>query len=130
MCMGGGQAATITQPDYTAYNQQFELQKTAIEQQMAGGIQLKQNEMNTVIKQQQEQLAKTVESKRQLAENTSAQAMRMASLIGAPPPEKSATAPVVGRAREATGAAKGKSALRIERPVAATSSQGAGLNIT
>ena len=42
MCMGGGGAATITQPDYTAYNQQFELQKSAIEQQMNNSTQLKQ----------------------------------------------------------------------------------------
>ena len=37
MC-GGGPRATITQPDYTAFNQQFELQKSAIDQSMNGGI--------------------------------------------------------------------------------------------
>ena len=130
MCMGGGGAATITQPDYTAYNQQFELQKSAIEQQMNNSTQLKQSQMSAAVKQQQDLLTQSNETRRQLAENTNAQAMRMAQLIGTPPPEKSAEAPVVGRSRGET-TTKGKGALRIERQLAAaSSSQGAGLNIT
>ena len=128
MCMGG-QAATITQPDYAAYNQQFELQKNAIERQMAGGIQLKQDEMNAVVKQQQEQLAKTLDAKQRLAENTSAQAQRLAALIGPPPPEKSAEAPSLASGR-GSQAKKGKSALRIGLDTAGRMGPGAGLNIT
>ena len=129
MCSGGGGAATITQPDYTAYNQQFELQKSAIEQQMNNSTQLKQSQMSAAVKQQQDLLTQSNEVKRQLADNTNAQVMRMAQLIGTPPPEKSAEAPVVGRARGAV-TTKGKGAMRIERQLAASSSQGSGLNIT
>jgi hypothetical protein len=63
------------------------------------------------------------------ANDVSAQAGRLAALIGAPPPEKSAEAPVVGRAR-GTATSKGKGALRIERQLTAAAGQGSGLNIT
>jgi len=53
----------------------------------------------------------------------------VAALIGTPPPEKNAEAPVVGRNR-GTLTSKGKGALRIERTTATSSGQGAGLNIT
>ena len=129
MC-GGGQPATITQPDYTAYNQQFELQKAAIERQMNNNMERKQSRLNKAVQKQQDLLIESNVIKRQLAENTSAQAIRMAGVVGAPPPDKTAQAPTVGREREKTGKTKGKAALRIERKSAATSSQGTGLNIT
>ena len=34
MCFGGGSRATITKPDYNAYDKQFELQKEAIQNSM------------------------------------------------------------------------------------------------
>ena len=86
--MGGVSAATITQPDYTAYNQQFELQKSAIEQQMNNSTQLKQSQVSAAVKQQQDLLTQSNETRRQLAENTNAQAMRMATMIGTPPPRE------------------------------------------
>ena len=55
--------------------------------------------------------------------------MRLATLIGAPPPEKSAKAPVVAGER-GIQTKKGKGALRIERRLAAAAGQGSGLNIT
>lgn len=129
MC-GGGQPATITQPDYTAFNQQFELQKAAIDRQMNNNMERQQARLNKKLQKQQNLLVESNEIKRQLAETTSAQAIRMAGVVGAPPPDKTAQAPTVGRAREKTGKTKGKSGLRIERKSAATSSQGTGLNIT
>ena len=128
MCMGG-QAATITQPDYRAYDQQFELQKAVIEERMRRGGEKKQEKLNMAVLQQQELLNKNLEVKKQLAENTNAQAMRLAALIGPPPPEKSAEAPSLASSR-GVQTKKGKAALRIERKSAATSSQGTGLNIT
>jgi hypothetical protein len=131
MCSGGGRA-TITQPDYTAFNQRFELQKAAIEQQMNSGAMLKQAQVTAAQKQQQDLLTQLKELKTTRAEEvsaTAAQAVRMAALIGPPPPEKSAEAPVVGRAR--TGATrKGKTALRIERQTPSPVGAGAPLNIT
>jgi hypothetical protein len=127
MC-GGGSRATITQPDYNAYNKQFDLQKSAIDQSMNSGAQLMQQQLNQAVVAKQEVLSASVEQKKLLAENTSAQAMRLAALMGPPPPEKSAAAPVVAGDRGIT-TKKGKSALRIGLDSTSRMSQGAGLNI-
>lgn len=130
MCFGGGgQAATITMPDTRAYDRMFDMQRRVLERQMDSGLQVKQQELQNSLREQERIYAQATETRKQLAENTSAQAARMAALIGTPPPEKSATAPVVGNAR--TGVTrKGKSGLRIERQTATSAGQGAGLNIT
>ena len=48
MCMGGGgNRATITQPDYNAYNQQFQLQKDAINAQMNNSTALLQQQLQS-----------------------------------------------------------------------------------
>ena len=127
MC-GGGSRATITQPDYNAYNKQFDLQKSAIDQSMNSGAQLMQQQLNQAVVAKQEVLSASVEQKKLLAENTSAQAMRLAALMGPPPPEKSAAAPVVAGDRGIT-TKKGKSALRIGLDSTSRMGQGAGLNI-
>jgi adenylosuccinate synthase len=126
--MCGGKAATITQPDYNAYNKQFDLQKSAIDQSMNSGAQLMQQQLSQATTAQQEALAASLEQKKILAENTNAQAMRLATLIGAPPPEKSAKAPVVAGER-GIQTKKGKSALRIGLASTSRMGQGAGLNI-
>jgi hypothetical protein len=127
--MGGGQAATITAPDQGAYQRQFDLQRSAIEQQINGQTNVLQSQLTAALRGNETIAQKAADAKQQIAENTSAQAMRMAALIGTPPPEKAAEAPVVGRNR-GTLTSKGKGALRIERAVASSSGQGAGLNIT
>ena len=134
MC-GGGKAATITQPDYSAFNQQFELQKSAIDQSMNSGAQALQQQLVTASKEQQKLLGEELELKKSRAEDAGkvqsqvdAQAMRLAALIGPPPPEKSATAPVVASER-GEKSKKGKSALRIGLDSTSRMGQGAGLNI-
>jgi hypothetical protein len=129
MCGGGGGRATITQPDYNAYNKQFDLQKAVIDQAMNSGSQLMQQQLNAAVSSKQEALTAQLEQRKILAENTNAQAMRMAALIGTPPPEKSATAPEVGSVR-GIETKKGKSALRIGLDSTSRMGQGAGLNIT
>lgn len=136
MCGGGGSRATITMPDYSAFNQQFELQKSAIDQSMNSGAQQLQQQLVAASKEQQKLLQQELDLKKANAEDAGkaqskvdAQAMRMAALIGPPPPEKSATAPVVASER-GTQTKKGKSALRIGLDSASRMSQGAGLNIT
>jgi hypothetical protein len=131
MC-GGGSPATITQPDYEAYDRQFEMQQTAINRMTAkkeGSIQRMQMKLNQSIAAKQETLSALAAQKKTLAENTSAQAMRLAALMGPPPPEKSASAPVVGGLR-GVETKKGKSALRIGLDSSSRMSQGTGLNIT
>lgn len=129
MCGGGGSPATITVPDYGAYNNQFNLQKSAIEQSMNNANGLMQQKLNAAIAEQQGILSKEMDQKRLLAENTSAQAARLAQLIGPPPPEKSAAAPTVAGNR-GPAPVKGKAGLRINQTTATSTAPGAGLNIS
>jgi hypothetical protein len=129
MCFGGGQAATITAPDYGAYEREFDLQRSAIEQSMNNSSRLMQGQLDAALRQQQAVSTQALEQKKTLAEKTQAEVSRLTALMGAPPPEKGASAPAMGSERGLT-TKKGKSALRIERTVASSSGQGAGLNIT
>jgi hypothetical protein len=130
MCFGGGgSAATITKPDYNAYDKQFQLQKDAIERSMEGNTRLVQQQLNTALKKKQSTLDQLTNTQRQLAENTNAQAMRLAQVIGPPPPEKHAQAPVIGaKARGLRG--KGKGGLRIGRATATKGGKGSGAQLT
>jgi len=127
MCFGGGSRATITKPDYNAYDKQFELQKEAIANSMDSDLRLKQQELQTALGDKADVQRQLNEQIRIQAENTNAQAMRLAQVIGPPPPEKTATAPVIGSKRKKLG----KERLRIRRSTSPTASaSGAGLNIT
>ncbi len=130
MCFGGGgSAATITKPDYNAYDKQFQLQKDAIERSMEGNTRLVQQQLDTALKKKQSTLDQLTNTQRQLAENTNAQAMRLAQVIGPPPPEKHAQAPVIGaKARGLRG--KGKGGLRIGRATATKGGKGSGTQLT
>ena len=138
MC-GGRQAApaTIVMPNTQAYDREFDLQRSAIEQQMQGQTQLMQAQLQQSMKSKEDLLQQLKDYKveeAQSAERLEEQAQRMSVLIGPPPPEESAKAPLVGPERNAaeTGGTKrkGKSQLRIGRTTATTSGKGAGLNIT
>lgn len=127
MCFGGGGRATITKPDYNAYDKQFELQKEAIQNSMDANLRAKQQELQASLGNKADIQRKLNEQIRIQAENTNAQAMRLAQVIGPPPPEKSAQAPVIGSQRKKLG----KQRLRIRRTQSPTASaSGAGLNIT
>ena len=127
MCFGGGSRATITKPDYNAYNKQFDLQKEAIQNSMDANLRAKQQELQASLGDKADIQRQLNEQIRIQAENTNAQAMRLAQVIGLPPPEKSAQAPVIGSKRKKLG----KERLRIRRGTTPTSSaSGAGLNIT
>ena len=136
MCMGGGSSgppARIEMPDTRAYDRQFELQKAAMEQQMQGQAQLMQMQLNQSLQSKQELMQQLRDIKVERANNVErldAKARQMSVLMGAPPPEKSATPPLVGNQRESNPRQRGKSNLRIDRPVASSSSQGTGLNIS
>ena len=127
MCFGGGSRATITKPDYNAYDKQFELQKEAIQSSMDASLRTKQQELQASLGEKADIQRQLNEQIRIQAENTNAQAMRLAQVIGPPPPEKSAQAPVIGSKRKKLG----KERLRIRRALSPTATaSGAGLNIT
>ena len=129
---GGGQRSTIYQPDYDSYDREFELQRDAINQQMNSSAMSMQQQLQGVLRDQQSIRAKINERKVEAAEDEDKlqeEAMRLSTLIGAPPPEKSAQAPEIGSRDRGIKTKKGRKSLRIGR-TANSSSQGTGLNIT
>jgi hypothetical protein len=109
------------------------MQKSAIDQQMNSGSQLLQQQLQGALQAQQQQLQLIKDQTTKRASDQAAlneQAMRLSTLIGTPPPEKTAQAPQVGSRDRNVQTTKGKSALRIGRGTADNYGQGAGLNIT
>lgn len=129
MC-SGGKAATINMPDTGAYDRMANMQIDLMRQQQQGAASLKQSEFSQAIQQQQGVLTELRDFNLQRANDTAANAARLAALIGTPPPEKSAKAPVVGSNRAGMAKSKGKAGLRIDRPTATSQATGTGLNIT
>lgn len=130
MCSGGGSPAVITMPDTGAYDRMAQMQFDAIRATQDGAARLKQQELNQVVAEQQVVLGQLRDVMTQRANDTAANAARMAALLGAPPPEKAAKAPVVGSDRAGNARPAGKRGLRIDRPTANKASAGSGLNIT
>ena len=131
MCGGGGGAGTITVPDYGAYNNQFQLQKSAIESAMNNGTRMMQDQLTSSLRKQETAYQRLTDQEKLNAENTNAQAMRIMTLIGTPEPEKSAEAPKVGASARGIKTDRGKGALRIARETAGAANKGgSGLNIT
>jgi hypothetical protein len=130
---GGGSRGTIMMPDTSAYDRQFEMQKAAIDSQMNNTAMLMQNQLQGALQDQNLLRQQIAEAKVTQADNQKAleeEAKRMSVLVGAPPPEPTAQAPIVGTRERNVNTRKGKSALRIGRKVANSSGQGTGLNIT
>ena len=131
MCFGGGGAATITMPKTGAFDRQADMQIALMEMQSRGAIGLKQAELNSAIRGQQSALTELRDLEIQQAKDTQANASRMAALIGAPPPDKVAQAPVVGRDRKGSKQKpKGKKGLTIRRRKSASQGRGTGLNVS
>lgn len=130
MC-SGGKAATINMPDTRAYDRQADMQIAAMQQQQQGEMMLKQMQLSQALEGRKQVLSDVRDFKTERANDTAANAQRMSMLLGAPPPEKSAKAPVVGSDRESMVKAKGKRGLRIDRQASAPAQgSGTGLNIT
>ena len=138
MCMGGGggSPATIVMPNTGAYDQMANAQIAAMQSAQSGSAQLMQSKLDAALRGKADLLTQLRDIKQEKASNASAldeQARRLSVLVGAPPPEPTAKAPAVGADRndsQGNVRKRGKSSLRIERPTASSSGQGAGLNIT
>ena len=133
MCFGGGGGGTITKPDYRAYDQQFELQKAAIDSQMQNASMAMQEQLNASLKEQtavREDIRDFQVARAEDNARLEEEAQRLSVLMGTPPPEPTAQAPVIGARDRKINTKKGKSALRIGQKVATSTGQGTGLNIT
>ena len=129
MCMGGGGGGTITVPDYAAFNQQFDLQKAAIESAASQSSLTAQANLNAALRDKQDAAAQVLAMKQQQAEDTNAAAMRLAQVVGPPPREEHAKPPEIGVDERGVKTKKGKTSLRIGK-VATTSGSGSGLVFT
>ncbi|MEB3332172.1 MAG: hypothetical protein VKI83_06740, partial [Synechococcaceae cyanobacterium] len=90
-------------------------QMDAMRQQQDGQAAIKQAQLNQALRAQEAALAEVRDFKVQRANDTAANAARLAALIGTPPPEKAASAPVIGSSRNANPRPKGRASLRIDR---------------
>jgi anti-sigma factor ChrR (cupin superfamily) len=130
MCVGGSAPrATITVPNYERYDRMADRQIEMIESIQNTKTLAKQQKLNRAIGQQQDALTELLAAEEARANATAADAQRMAALIGTPPPEPTAKAPVLGDNRQGMTRPEGKRSLRIDRKARSASAAGAGLNI-
>jgi hypothetical protein len=130
MCFGGGGGGTITMPDTSQYDRMADQQIALMKSQQEGSLKVKQNELNTALAGQQSALTELRDFKTAQAADVQANARRLSALMGPPPPDKSASAPVLGRDRKGATKAKGKKGLRVDRARTSSQGKGTGLSIT
>ena len=138
MCFGGGSVGggTIYQPDTSAYDKQFDAQLDLMKMQQTGAINAKQAELDAALRAQTTALSEIRDAKTERANEVAsveAEARRLSNLIGTPPPEPTAKAPVIGRNRDKdkdSASPKGKRGLRIALATSPSKDgAGSGLNI-
>ena len=116
MCGGRKpKAPTITQPDYGKYNRLADTQLRLMQMQQSSTVMAAQQGINTATLQQQAVMQQLRDARMEQAQNTAATAGRLAALIGAPVPERSAKAPKVGDSRTGMTRPTGSRGLRIDR---------------
>lgn len=132
MCTGGGGSrATIYAPDTRAYDTMANKQLAMMQQAQSSNVLAKQSQLDALVRNRMELQAQEQTVATARANNTTAQAARLAALVGAPPPEKSAAAPVIGSDRTGEKRPTGKQALRIDRAAGTVADgPGSGLNIS
>ena len=135
MCMGGGGGGgVITMPDTGAYDRMYDQQLQMMQMAQSSELTGFQSELDNAVMAQQDLLTDLRDLREERAEEVAsveAEARRMSNIIGAPPPEPSAKAPVIADARNKpkTQAAKGKRGLRITKSAPSLSGAGTGLQI-
>lgn len=134
MCFGGGGGGgTITMPDTGAYDAMYDRQLQMMQMAQSSELTGFQAELAQAQTAQQDLLGELADLRTERAESAAsveAEARRMSNIIGPPPPEESAKAPVIGSSRgQGTQRKGGKSSLRIGRKVATSAGAGTGLNI-
>jgi len=125
MCGGGAPRATIVQPDYGTYNRMADMQLQTMQMAQSPAVLAAQQGVQAAALQQQQVLTDLAARRTAEANDTSAAATRLAALIGTPPPDKTAKAPVLASNRAGMSRPEGRKGLRIDLQPAATS----GLNI-
>lgn len=130
MCGGGGGGATITSPNYLQHTLEMQMQMEAMRSQREGALMPAQLQLNSALSEQEQTMQELQQVKVQRANETAANAARLASLVGAPAPDKAASAPAVADNRKGQLRAQGKAQLRVNRTSSTRYGTGVGLNIT
>jgi hypothetical protein len=126
MCGGGSPRTTINQADYGAYNRMADAQLATMALTQSPAVINAQQGVQAATLQQQQVLTDLAAARTAQANDTSAAASRLAALIGTPPPDKTARAPVLAANRQGMSRPTGRKGLRVDLNPAAGSS---GLNI-
>lgn len=130
MCGGGRPArATVMEPDTAAYDRMLAQQIAAMQQVQNSGVMAAQQQLNSLLAQEQGLLGQVRDIQVQRANSTAEDARRIAALMGPPPPEKGAMAPVIGADRAGRSRPAGKRGLRIQPGAGAEPGYGAGLQV-
>ena len=136
MCFGGGGGGgtTITMPDTGAYDRQLDRQMEMMQMAQSTELTQFQTQLQSAQAETESLLEKLTDLRTERAESAAsveAEAQRMSNIVGPPPPEESAKAPVIGSARESNDGPRksGKSSLRIGRKTASSSGSGTGFNL-
>lgn len=134
MCMGGGGGGgTITMPDTGAYDAMLSRQMEVMQSGYNGQMQLAQGRLDSALREQQAAVTDLAEYRTERANDVAsveAEARRLANILGPPPPEESAKAPVIGDSRTGASSSEGKKRLRITKKSPTSYGAGTGLNIT
>ena len=125
MCGGGAPRTTIVQPDYGAYNKMADMQMQTMQMAQSPAVLAAQQGVQAAALQQQQVFSDLAARRTAEAQDTSAAAARLAALIGTPPPDKTAKAPVLASNRAGMTRPTGRKGLRVDLQPTATS----GLNI-
>lgn len=128
MCMGSAPRATITMPDTRAYDRMLDQQLSLMNTRGQQDMLLQQERLNQAVRNQQNAMQALNTAATQRANDTTANAQRIAALIGTPPPEPTAKAPTLASNRSGRQQARGKAELRINRQ-GVSASPGTSLNI-
>lgn len=126
MCGGGAPRATIAQPNYGAYDRLVNTQMQTMQMVQSPAVLAAQQQVQAETLRQQGVLSDLAAARTAAANDTSAAAARLAALIGAPPPDKTAKAPVLAWNRQGMSRPQGRRGLRIDLQPPASSG---GLNL-
>lgn len=118
MCGGGGRSrAKITEPDYKAYNRMADMQFRAMQKAQDPKVLRMQGKLNQALSAERDIGEQLRDATIAEADRVSADAARIAAMIGTPPPAKTATSPALGANREGVSrGGRGRAALRLVSP--------------
>ncbi len=125
MCGGSAPSSTIIQPDYGAYDRMADAQLQTMQMVQSPLVLAAQQGVQAATLKQQQALTDLAARRAAEANDTSAAAARLAALIGTPPPDKTAKAPVIASNRQGKSRPAGRKGLRVDLQPSTTS----GLNI-